>query len=92
MSTAPVVVPAVASSPTVRVSGTLVKLKESQFVKVVEKYRDKGVIVVHGTVGVFKKKHLYLTAIHGIVFYCETEKPMAISVDVEAEKLYIVRV
>lgn len=91
MSAAPVIVPTVTSSHAVRVSGTLVKLDVSQFIKVIEKYRDNGVIVVHGVVGTFKKKHLYLTAVHGIIFYCEAEKPIPVTVDVEAKKLYIMR-
>lgn len=54
-------------------------------------YRDDGPIVVHGVVGIFRKKHAYLTSIRGLIFYCESERALPLKADVEAEIIRLVR-
>ncbi len=80
---------AAAHAQRMRLAGPLIKLSTQQFVFFVEKYREKGIIVVHAIKGIFSKKHVYTTAYHGLVFYCETSNPLPIPVDIEAEKIVI---
>ena len=72
-----------------RLAGPLIKLDTRQFLSFVERFREKGIIVVHGMKGIISKKHVYITAYHGLIFYCETLSPLPISVDVEAKQLRI---
>jgi len=80
---------AAAHAQRMRLAGPLIKLDPAQFVSFVERFKEKGIIVVHGIAGIFSKKHVYITAYHGLVFYCETRNLLPIRVDVEAKQLRI---
>jgi len=73
----------------IRAAGTIVQVDPRQFIEVVNKFRDRGIVVVHGVSGVISKRHVYITGIHGVVFFCETTEKLPLTVDFEAEKVYI---
>jgi hypothetical protein len=74
-----------------QVAGTSVEVSPEQFVEIIRRHLDKGIIVAHGMVGVFTKSHVYVTGVQGIIFYCKTLDPLSINVDVEAKKILLFR-
>jgi len=82
---------AVIISSHVRAGGTLVELSKNQFLDLIRRFGEKDFLVIHGMIGVLKKKHLYLTAINGITFICETAEELPVRVDIEAKRLHILK-
>ncbi|RLG71013.1 MAG: hypothetical protein DRO23_12570 [Thermoprotei archaeon] len=72
----------------IRTAGTIVQIDPRRFIKVANKFRDKGIVIVHSVSGVISKRHVYTTGIHGIVFFCETTEKLSLTVDFEAKSLY----
>ena len=81
---------AAGSAASMRVAGTLIRLDPHQFVEFVNRHRNKGIIVAHSLTGLISKSHVYVTGIHGLVFYCKSSEPLPIDVDVEAKHIRIV--
>ena len=72
-----------------KAGGTLIELEPHRFVEFVSRYKDRGIVVVHGMKGVFTKKHVYVTALHGLVFYCSSPELLPVKVDIEAKTILI---
>jgi len=91
MTNGAVVAGAAASTATsMRVAGTLIKLDPYQFVDFVNRHRSKGIVVAHSLTGLLSKSHVYVTGVHGLVFYCKSSEPLPILVDVEAKSIRII--
>lgn len=82
---------AVIISSYVRAGGTLVEVDPGQFVDLTRRFREKDALVIHGVMGYFRKKHVYIMGINGVTFLCETPEKLPVKVDVEAEKLHVLK-
>ena len=93
MSGAAVAVTGVSSSAgsatTLKAGGTLIELEAHRFVEFVSRYKDRGIVVVHGVKGIFSKKHVYITALHGLVFYCTSPELLPVKIDIEAKTIFM---
>ena len=75
-----------------RVAGTFVEVDPQAFMDLMVGFKEERPLIVHGVVGSIKRKHAYVTNIRGVTFYCESEDPLPISVDVEARRVHVVKV
>lgn len=75
-------VPAVTSAPVVT---TRIELSSEEFQKLIS--LRENCIVVHSLVGILRKKHLYLTAIDGLVYFCNVDRPIILKQIIEAKKV-----
>lgn len=85
----------IASAPIeaiLRVAGTFIEVDPNTFLKLVSNYKSEGLLIVHSTTGVVRRKHVYVTSIRGLVFYCESESLLPISVDVETKAMRVVKI
>ena len=80
---------AVAQSYRVYVGGVIVVVDRDTFLRLANGLREKGALVIHGTIGMFSKSHVYLLPYNGVVFVVNTKDPLFISVDIEAERLVL---
>ena len=80
---------AVAQAYRVYVGGVIVVVDRDTFLRLANELREKGALVIHGTIGMFSKSHVYLLSYNGVVFIVKTKNPLFISVDVEAERLFL---
>lgn len=74
----------------IKVCGSIVRLTPDGFLKIIEKNSD-GVTVV-ATGGFLTTKHKYLTSYKGLVFFCQSKKPLPLPEGAEviaAEKMVI---
>ncbi len=60
----------------VKASGSLVKLEEKDFARILEKARSG--LVVHASSGVFSTKHQYLVSYKGFTFFHVCREPVRI--------------
>ena len=71
----------------VLVSGVIVFVDSSTFMKILSRLRDKDIMIIHGIVGVFSKTHVYLVPYQGVVFTVKSKDPLPITPDIEAKEL-----
>jgi hypothetical protein len=57
----------------VTVGGLAIKLEPHIFQQIISR---EDLPVVHGTVGIFTKKHVYLTVHEGLTFYAKVQNPL----------------
>lgn len=78
-------------STILRASGTFIEVSPDTFLRLVNEYRDDGPLIVHGVIGVLHKKHVYVTCIRGLIFYCESNGLLPLRVDVEAKTVKVLK-
>jgi len=68
--------------------GVYVELDKESFLELLEKLRPRGAILIHGSIGLVKKKNVYLL-VHGCIVYAYVgEEPLEDVVpDIEAKTL-----
>jgi hypothetical protein len=72
---------AAAAAQAIKAAGAVVHVVPREFDRLVREAGDP--IVVHALTGVFSKKHQYLTAYKGLVFYTLAPDPLMFSSGVE---------
>jgi len=80
-------VAAAIAGATMKAAGTLVKVSPEQFIEITNRFHEKGIIIVHSQKGTLTKTHVYVTGVHGIIFYCKTISKLPINIDVEAKSI-----
>ncbi|MBD3401953.1 hypothetical protein GF420_03585 [candidate division GN15 bacterium] len=81
---------AAAIANAIKASGSLVKVRPDDFLKIL--HRNKDGIVVSATGGFFSKNYQYLTSYKGLFFFTKNDKPINIPGTVEhvtSEKIWI---
>jgi len=71
----------------VLVGGVIVIVDPMTFMNILSRLRDKGVMVIHGVVGLFSKTHVYLIPYQGMVFLVKSKDPLPITPDIEAREI-----
>ncbi len=80
---------ATAQSQRVVIGGVLVYLDPYSFMNIAQKLREKGVLVIHGVVGVLSKSHVYAAPYQGVVFITKSKDPLPLTPDIEAREIRI---
>ena len=65
---------AAAIAQAIKASGAIVRVEPRDFQTILDKTTDPLVVCAMG--GFFKKKHQYLTAYKGLIFFTSAEKPL----------------
>lgn len=81
---------AAAIANAIKASGSLVKVRPDDFIKIL--HRNKGGLVVTAIGGIFTKNHQYLMSYKGLCFFTKSVQPLAIPGTVEtvsAEKIWM---
>ncbi len=71
----------------VLVGGVIVIVDPMTFMNILSRLRDKGVMVIHGVVGLLSKTHVYLIPYQGMVFLVKSKDPLPITPDIEAREI-----
>jgi hypothetical protein len=74
----------------IKASGVIVQLEPNEFLKILQKERE--LIIVHATGGVFKSNYQYLTSYKGLAFFTKSPDPLNISSSYEviiANKIWV---
>ena len=78
---------AVQQAQRVLVGGVIVIVDPMTFMNILSRLRDKGVMVIHGVVGLLSKTHVYLIPYQGMVFLVKSKDPLPITPDIEAREI-----
>ena len=58
----------------IKASGVIVQLESNEFLKILQKERE--LLVIHATGGVFKSNYQYLTSYKGLAFFTKSSDPI----------------
>lgn len=81
---------AAAIAQATKASGVIVRVRPSDFLRIVE--QNKEPLAVHARGGFFSVKETYLTSYRGLAFYTKSDAPLSLPAHcqvVEAEKIWI---
>lgn len=71
----------------VLVGGVIVVVDPASFMNILSRLKDKGVMVIHGVMGLLSKTHVYLIPYQGMVFLAKSKDPLPITPDIEAGEI-----
>jgi hypothetical protein len=65
---------AAAIAQAIKASGVIVQLESAEFLRILQK--ERGLLVVHATGGIFKTNYQYLTSYKGLAFFTKSLDPL----------------
>jgi len=81
---------AAATAQAIKASGAIVSVKAQEFMGILQ--RQKGLLVVQATGGLFSTNYQYLTSYKGLAFFAKSPTPLELPQDcevIQAQKIWI---
>ena len=67
--------------------GVIIEVDPETFMKTHSRLKDKGVLVIHGVMGMLSKTHVYLMPYQGVVFLTKSSNPLPITPDIDTKRI-----